>query len=76
MGLCVGSDICTRERHGFAQYFDITNMVAEQQNQFGIDQRALLVRQIAMRVNQRFIKIIARREVSEIAFASLVKIRL
>ena len=49
----------------------VTHMVGQQQNELGIDQGTLLVSQIAVGIDQGFVKIVTRCEVTKVTFACL-----
>ena len=50
-------------RDRFAQYFDIADVVREQQYEACVQCVAFVVRQIAMRVEQRLVEVVGRRDV-------------
>src|SRR5512132_3724883 len=55
--------VLARRRHRGAQYFHIADVIREQQDELGVDERALLVGQIAVQVDQLFVEIVGRSDV-------------
>ena len=50
----------TRRVQGLHQHALIANVIGQQQDQFGVHGVALLGQQIAVRVDERFVKIVSR----------------
>ena len=59
---------------GFAQYAQISNVVGQQQDQAGVEGFALFVGQAIVRFDQRFVKVVPRREIAKKATARFVEI--
>ena len=60
----------------FTQYGDVADMVGQQQNQTGVERLALFVAEVAMRVDERFVEVIARRKVAKVALAGFIQVGL
>ena len=71
-----GTEALAGQGHGLAQDANVANMVGQQQDQPGVDLLALLVGQVAVGVDQRFVEVVARREVAEVALAGFVQVGL
>src|SRR5690606_28038965 len=73
---CWMSDALACGRHGLFEHGDVTHLIGQQQDQLGVEQLALLVAEVAMRVDQGFVEVVARREVTEIALTGFGKVGL
>src|ERR1700720_737930 len=57
-GLTFRRDVLSRRSHGLAKDRKIAHVIGEQQDELGVDQRALLLREIAVHVDQLLIEIV------------------
>jgi hypothetical protein len=55
------SDSFAGDRQRFAQRVDVADVVGQQKDQARVEQFRLLVGQVAMRIDQDFVEIVARR---------------
>ena len=62
--------------HRLAQYAEITDVVGQKQDELGIDQGALVIRQIPVGLDQCLVKIVTRREGVKIARSGLEQVGL
>ena len=62
------------QAHGLAQHADVANVVGQNENQARIGTLALFVAEVAVHVDQRFVKVVAGREVAKVAAARFLEI--
>src|SRR3990167_3259382 len=72
----MASDAFARDGEGLLEGADVAHLVGQQQNQFGVEQLALLVAEVAVGLDQGFVEIVAGREVAEVALAGFGQVRL
>ena len=68
------SNAQARQLQRLAQHADVANLVGQQQDQSGVERLALFIAQVAVGVDQGFVKIVAGRKLTKVTLTGLAQI--